>query len=447
MFQSQPLGITFRTSLSVALIAMVQLANAATRLVTSPADNNSPDTLRGVISNSVSGDTITFAPYLSGATILLTGGRIILSNSLAIDASTLPAGVIIDGNTNGRIFQVFSNTTVTLDSLTITNGKTTVGGGIANQGTLTLNKCTVTGNSSSFGGGIYNVGTLTLSNCTLAGNISAMDGGGIYDDGVLNINQSTLYGNIATEWGGAVYGIGSEVTLNQCTVSGNDAQSGGGLYISSVLTLKHCTVSANHANQGGGVLLLAPMEPWSLVNSIIAGNTSSDNTNFRIIIGFSPLPPILAGINITSGNPLLAPLGNYGGPTLTMPPLPSSPAIDASTDGTTFTTDQRGFPRPIDGNGDSIAVADLGAVEGFVYYGPGVLSGMKKLGNGSMQFGFSNNTNQSFTVFASPDLAASLNTWTPIGSAAETPSGSGQYQFTDPNATNNSQRFYRVRSP
>ena len=45
--------------------------------------------------------------------------------------------------------------------------------------------------------------------------------------------------------------------------------------------------------------------------------------------------------------PMLAPLGNYGGPTQTMPPLPGSPAIDAGSDSATnlFATDQRGHAR------------------------------------------------------------------------------------------------------
>jgi len=442
MFQSQHLGIFFRF---LALLILAQTANAATNIVTSSADDNSPGTLRRVISNSVSGDTITFDPNLSGQTILLTTGRIILSNSLTLDASQLAARLIIDGNTNGRIFQVFSNTTVAIDSLTLTNGRATVGGGIANQGALTLNRCTVTGNSSSlYGGGIYNVGGLTLSNCTISGNSAAMDGGGIYDEVGLTIKQSTLSGNSSVA-GGALYSKGL-VTISQSTVAGNHATSGGGIYAGDMV-MDQCTVAGNDASNGGGIFLLGP-QIWSLANSIVAGNTSSDNQNIHILIGIVPSPPfVYSGVNITGGNPLLAPLGNYGGPTQTMPPLPTSPAVDGCTNGTSFTTDQRGFPRPLDGNGDTIATADIGAVEGFVYYGPGVLTGAKKLGNGMFQFGFPNTSGQSFTVFVTTNLATPFAAWLQLGPAFEIPPGSGQYQFTDQAAENYPQRFYHVRSP
>ena len=78
-------------------------------------------------------------------------------------------------------------------------------------------------------------------------------------------------------------------------------------------------------------------------NSIFAGNSP---------ISF---PATFTGSNnLTSGSPLLAPLGDYGGPTQTMPPLPGSPAIDAG--GTTsLITDQRGLPR--------VSTPDIGAVE------------------------------------------------------------------------------------
>jgi hypothetical protein len=48
--------------------------------------------------------------------------------------------------------------------------------------------------------------------------------------------------------------------------------------------------------------------------------------------------------NLIGGNPMLAPLGDYGGPTRTMPPLAGSPAIGKGTTGSGIpTTDQRGF--------------------------------------------------------------------------------------------------------
>jgi hypothetical protein len=70
-----------------------------------------------------------------------------------------------------------------------------------------------------------------------------------------------------------------------------------------------------------------------------------------------------------------------------------------------------------------------------------------KLGDGSFQFGFSNPSGPGYRVLASTDVAAPLNIWSNLGPATETPPGSGQFQFTDHQATNYPQRFYRVSSP
>ena len=70
-----------------------------------------------------------------------------------------------------------------------------------------------------------------------------------------------------------------------------------------------------------------------------------------------------------------------------------------------------------------------------------------KLGDGSIQFGFSNPSGPSYHVLASTDIAAPLNTWSNLGPATEASPGSGQFQFTDHQATNHPQRFYRVTSP
>ncbi len=95
----------------------------------------------------------------------------------------------------------------------------------------------------------------------------------------------------------------------------------------------------------------------SLTNSIVAQNSAAysgpnihdDGSNTTI------------SHSLTSGDPLLAPLGDYGGPTQTMPPLPGSPAIDAGDPAFTGPpdTDQRGegFPRVLNGR------IDIGAFE------------------------------------------------------------------------------------
>ena len=74
-----------------------------------------------------------------------------------------------------------------------------------------------------------------------------------------------------------------------------------------------------------------------------------------------------------------------------------------------------------------------------------VLTGVAMLTNGSFQFGFSNNPGASFTVWTATNLMLPLTNWTPLGAPSNI--GSGQYQFTDPSATNDVQRFYRVTSP
>jgi hypothetical protein len=69
------------------------------------------------------------------------------------------------------------------------------------------------------------------------------------------------------------------------------------------------------------------------------------------------------------------------------------------------------------------------------------LSGLTVTFAGAFQFAFSSTPVASFTVLVSTNLT----NWTVLGPATEGPSG--QYQFSDPQAADDAQRFYRVRSP
>ncbi len=281
-------------------------------LVTSAADHGA-GTLRDGIAQVISGGQITFSNSLSGQVILLTSGELLLNKSVTISASTLASAVTVDGQHSSRMFEVANGATVVLEGLVLTNGYASAGGAILNGGNLTLNRCTVTGCAVSGGGG----------------------GGGIYNN------------------------LGS-ASLNECTITGNSATAGGGLFNLSggiPMTLKQCTVTGNSATSGGGFdgfnLGPANVSLLDIFNTILAGNNAGAGAD---VTGVSVSQ---SGVNLVGGIPMVATLGNYGGPIPTMPPLPGSPAINAGDNSATnyFLTDQRGFPR------FSGAHVDIGAVE------------------------------------------------------------------------------------
>ncbi len=364
--------------------------NFYSAIVTTTADNGA-GSLRDAVTHAASPKLITFAPALSGQTITLTSGQLTLSNTVTINGSTLPGGIQIDGNASSRIFEGLSGSVVVLDSLTLTNGR-------ANGGS---------------GGGILNTGNLTVNRCTLVGNRAGFYGGGIENNGSesLVINQSTFMANQCSAEGGAALDISAgPVLMQHCTVVGNVATAAAG--------------QGGVGNYNSGV---------TIHNSIIAGNSSAGSTPN---IGGNPMT--FTGVNLTNGTPLLAPLGNYGGPTPTMPPLSGSPAIDAATNGTSFTTDQRGLPRILG------AFADLGAVEG-VFNPNFPLVNVTQLGSGNVQFAFTNLSGPSYRVLASTNVAAPINTWSNLGAPTESPAG--VFTFTDLQAPNYPSRFYRVTTP
>jgi hypothetical protein len=405
------------------------------RIMVTNTNDSGPGSLRQAISTPEVGTYITFSNNLAGAAILLTIGEVEITNNLIIDASALPGGITINGNYASRIFSILPGAYVTLAGLILTNASSInigVGGAIFNSGVLTLTDCLVTGNSSDLnyeGGAIFNQGPLTLTGCTFTGNVAGRQGGAIADQGDL-------------------------CSLQSCTFNGNTASNGSGGAISetlgATLNILHCTFISNNGPGGGGDIFNNGSH-LNITNSILAGSTYADiysvNSSTNTFVGSNIVQvldnfgTLVGASTILAVNPQLAPLGNYGGPTPTMPPLPGSPAINAATF-TTLATDQRGFPRPVG------PAADLGAVE---WQAP--VTNRPVLANASLSAGganafsctFTNRPVADFTVLASTNLALPLTNWTVLGEAMQV--ASGQYQFSDPQATNFPVRFYDVRSP
>jgi len=342
------------------VVLILALSPACGQIMVMTSLDGGPGSLRQAIADAFSGDTITFDDTLSGQTIMLLSGQLLVDKDLIIDASDLPDGITIDGNYASRIFEITSAGFSELTGLTLIHGYTSGDGGaiyLNGSAELTIRNSTLSGNTASNGGGIASSGTVYMINATLSDNSAETSGGGIYN---------------------------------------------------------------------GGLLMLT--------NTIVAANTAASNTN--IYGSFSGVN------NLTNGAPLLAFLGDYGGPTQTMPPLPGSPAVDAGDNAVTntLTTDQRGFARIVG------SAVDIGAVEG-VFNPDFALINPIQLGDGTFQFSFSNLNGASFTVLASTNVALPFNLWSDLGPAVETSPGSGQFYFIDPQATNHIQRYYRVNWP
>ena len=264
-------------------------------------------------------NTVTFDPTVFSVprTITLTAGELSLTDtnpSGGVTVSGPGANLLtVSGNHASRVFDTTGGSAA-LSGLTITGGEATTGGGLySSSSNLSLSNVTVSGNSAVVGGGMFNSGTATLTDVTVSGN-SAVDGGGLFSDGPSTLTNVTVSGNSASQNGGGIYNYMSKMSLTNVTVSGNSAITGGGL-----------------RNYHGTT---------SLTNTIVAGNT----------VGGDIVGSYSGTHNLVGGNPMLAPLGDYGGPTFSMPPLPGSPAINAGISSGTPATDQRGFAR--DGHRD-----------------------------------------------------------------------------------------------
>ncbi|MBI5848148.1 MAG: choice-of-anchor D domain-containing protein [Nitrospirae bacterium] len=248
---------------------------------------------------SVSG-TITLASTLPGITDI---------DGLTIDGTGQT--VTISGNNAVQVTGVSTGKSLTLNHLTISNGK--------GLGSINNNK-----------------GTLTIANCTFSDNIGNV--GAIYNQsGTTIITNSTFSGNSVTSYAGCIYNSSGTISITNSTFSGNSAPGGACLF----------------NDLGGGTVTLR--------NSIVADSISGVNCSGAIVSG---------GYNIDSGNscgftgtgdlintdPLLGPLADNGGPTWTMELLAGSPAIDAGDPATGLNADQRSVPRPF-------GSADIGAYE------------------------------------------------------------------------------------
>ncbi|SPE54390.1 hypothetical protein SBV1_1860038 [Verrucomicrobia bacterium] len=314
-------------------------------------------------------------------------------------------------------------------------------------------------------GGIYSEGSLHMSLCTLSGNRGGAGGSGGYSSGGFP-GEPPLAGGAGGPGGpgAANCSVSNDLALVACTIAANSGGPGGSGGQGGFQ-------GTEGAGGTGGISSLSPAGSASLLNTIVALNSSGavgsgappavtgspdlsgsfTSRGFNLIgqtdgsSGFtSGANGDLAGSSSTPLNPLVGPLADNGGPTLTMALLHGSPALDAGDDALlgppyNLTADQRGFPRK------SGAHLDVGAFEAQIGPAPVLVSAYSAAAR-EFQFGWAASTpGATFSVLSATNLFLPLSEWTLLGPAKEI--APSQFQFSDPQTTNYPQRFFQVSCP
>jgi parallel beta helix pectate lyase-like protein len=303
----------------------------------------------------------------SGAGLSTYSGITTINNCVVSGNSS--GGLVNDGPHHGPHAHPPNGPVGSPGSMTITDSMISdnSGPGVSNvAGLLTVLNSTLSGNSAgqaSDGGGIMSgplsktVAGVTLINSTISGNSASGFGGGIAGGyyGVTIIN-STISGNSAGDSAGGVGG--TFLVIMNSTISGNSAgKIGGGIITSGAAQLTNSTISGNSAGSAGGIYYVqGPYQTTSEISNTIfnagaLGENIVNNGATVISHGYNLSSDDGGGVLNGPGDqintdPLLGPLQDNGGPTLTHALLPGSPAIDAGDPNFSPPpfNDQRGCP-------------------------------------------------------------------------------------------------------
>jgi hypothetical protein len=377
---------------------------------------------------TVTANTATSIFEAYGGGILVSSGELAIANSTISD-NTVSARFDATGGGINAESAVLTDVTVTGNHATSSgDGAGALGGGWSLNGSvemaggaITDNTATATSTSSAsavvLGGGARMQGAAAvLTNVAVSGNDATASsdgpatvrGGGIFAERVIfgervasaEISGSVITDNTAsatsTSGAASANGGGADLagialaTLENVTVSGNDAtasgiesaeERGGGVFsYNTAVDLTSATVAFNKAATGANLAVRMASGTVRVRNSIVsdpADGTNCGEAEDGTIIsdGFNLSSDdscgFTAGGDRQSIEPDLGPLANNGGPTLTHALPLSSPAVDqgsAALSGShpALTTDQRGQARPVEqatvnaAGGDG---SDIGAFE------------------------------------------------------------------------------------
>ena len=332
--------------------------------------------------------------------------------TLTIDGLTLTNGYIVGEEFHGGAC-VLSAANVAISHSTLSNCYAYMGhaygGALCAVGNVTLSNSTLSGNTTkghfyyyyypgygyymingtSWGGGAYATGRFTITDSTITHNTAVLNPRGSVGGGIASrfggqyIAGSTIDNNYAYLGGGITilghYGDPLGLTIVNSTISGNSAGvSGGGIesYRLTYTKVHNSTITDNYsAYYCGGLYVYYGAA--DLQSTIIAANRSTASQNqfglytaadFDIFYSDATVggehnvvmtSNMVMPADTLTDDPLLLPLADNGGPTLTHAFDMTSVALDAGSNPDNLDFDQRG-----DGYARVLGAApDIGAFE------------------------------------------------------------------------------------
>jgi uncharacterized repeat protein (TIGR02543 family) len=321
-------------------------------------------------------------------------------------------------------------------SITYNRDVTGDGGAIYNAGSAMLNSSCLFSNvaqgasasayngltepgGDGLGGGIFNAGRMTATNCTIALN-SAVNGPGTSGDfGTSGPNGNAWGGGICNTTNALFEGVNVTIASNSC-----------------FLPVAGSAYGAEIANVNGTLELL---------NSLLAyggttGNAYGTITDLGDNISSDGSAIFESGSSFNFTDPLLGPLADNGGPTLTMALSPESPAIAFanSTDGAP-PDDQRGYARPT-----GMGVIDLGAYQSGAsqIYNPAPTISLS-IGESATNVVVSFTTTPAITNTLHFQSSTNLINWTDLETFGAFPSSSNISETISPQGATH--MFFRLR--